>query len=86
MRLGAGELGLKTGRSPRSPLGELVKRQATLRHYLRMRRWCRVHTPSGLLCLAFPFSCNLKKRWCTPPGRVMNYGNYALYAMFSILM
>ena len=84
MRLGAGELGLKAG-GPRSPMEELVERRATLRRCLRMRRWCRVRTPSGLLCLAFPFSCNSKKRWCTPPGRVMNYGSYALYAMLCYL-
>ena len=30
MRLGAGELGLKTGRGPRSPMGELVERRGHL--------------------------------------------------------
>ena len=86
MSLGAAELGLKTGRSPRSLMRELVERRATLRRFLRMRRWCRVRTPSGLLCLAFHFSCNSKKRWCTPRWRVMNYGSYSLYAMLAILM
>ena len=85
MRLGTDELGLKDY-GPRSPTGELVKPRATLRHCLRMRPWCRARTPSGPLCLAFPFSCNSKKGWCTPRGHVMNYGSYAFYAMLAILM
>ena len=61
MSLGAAELGLKSSRSPRSPMGELVERRATLRRCLRMQHWCRVRMPLGFLCLAFPFSCNSKK-------------------------
>ena len=41
--------------------------RATLRCCLRMRRWRRVRTSLGALCLAFHFSCNSEKdsvpRW-----------------------
>ena len=76
MKLGAGELVLKAG-GPRSPMEELVERRATLRRCLRMQRWRQACTPSGPLCLAFPFSCNPKKEECTLRWRVMNGCRYA---------
>lgn len=90
MKLGAGKLGLKAG-GTRSPSRELVERRAPLRCCLRMWRWCQACMPSGLLCLAFPFPCSLKKkkkrRWCSPLGCVMNnLGHYALMFMFAVLM